>query len=108
MSSTSLWNRIDLIGGNGNDTVFGGLGDDVIDSGLGNDTVSGGGGTDTFIDAGGTDQLIEGFDLDFGLYGNLLVIGTGGGAHRQRRDAGRPVLLVGHGRGHLGLRDAPP
>ena len=72
----AIWNRITLIGGTGNDTVFGGIGDDTIDSGLGNDTVSGGGGTDTFIDAGGTDQLIEGFDLDFGVYGNLLVIGT--------------------------------
>jgi len=50
----------------------------VIDSGLGNDRVSGGAGQDTFIDAGGTDQIVESFASDFGLYGNLLLVGTAG------------------------------
>ena len=70
-----IWDRIDLVGGAGDDVIIGTPDDDFIDSGLGNDRVSGMGGTDTFVDAGGTDEIVESSASDFGLYGNLLVIG---------------------------------
>ena len=85
-SPRGLWNRVELIAGYGNDVVVGTGQDDLIDSGFGNDRVSGLGGTDTFVDAGGTDTIVESAQADFGLYGNLLVIGTaliaGSGANR--------------------------
>ncbi len=71
-----VWNRVDLLGGAGNDRIIGTPSADTIDSGLGDDIVSGGGGEDTFVDAGGYDTIIESFASDFGLYGNLLVIGV--------------------------------
>ena len=50
--------------------------DDVLDSGAGDDTVTGGLGQDQFFDTGGNDTLIESFATgDFGLYGNLFVVG---------------------------------
>ena len=88
------WSRIDLVGGDGDDQIIGTPADDYIDSGLGNDRVSGMGGTDTFVDAGGTDEIIESFPSDFGLYGNLLVIGTLSSGNFVERDR----------RGHLGVR----
>ena len=84
--AAGLWNRVELIAGFGDDVVVGTGQDDLIDSGFGNDRVSGLGGTDTFVDAGGTDTIVESAQADFGLYGNLLVIGTaligGSGANR--------------------------
>ncbi|HEX5857107.1 MAG TPA: hypothetical protein VFY91_03265, partial [Microbacterium sp.] len=65
-----------LIGGTGNDVLIGSRFDDVLDSGAGDDTVTGGLGHDTFVDAGGSDTLVESFASgDFGLYGNLLIVG---------------------------------
>ena len=65
-----------FIGATGDDTLVGSPFADSIDSGLGNDRVTGGLGTDTCLDAGGNDTLVESEDLDIGLFGNHLVMGT--------------------------------
>ena len=73
-----LFDRVNLVGGAGDDRIIGTPDDDTIDSGSGNDWVSGGAGLDTFVDESGIDRLVEGSAADFGLYGNLFVIGTAG------------------------------
>ena len=75
--------EITLSGGDGNDTLVGTITGDRLDGGLGNDRMTGLGGTDIFLDAGGIDFLDEvdptaTGDIDFGIYGNWLVIGTAG------------------------------
>ena len=95
-----------LVGGTGGDTLTGSSFDDILDSGLGDDTVTGGLGQDTFVDAGGTDTLVESFASgDFGLYGNLfvvgLVVGTDFGVGSIAED------LLGHLRDRAAHLDRP-
>ncbi|MFC1533492.1 hypothetical protein ACFL7M_09040, partial [Thermodesulfobacteriota bacterium] len=66
---------VEMIAGDGDDTVTGSPFNDVLDSGAGDDTVTGGEGFDIFIDAGGTDTLIETQDADLSLFGNRFVVG---------------------------------
>ena len=75
------FSEITFSGGADNDTIVGTLTGDRLDGGLGDDRMTGLGGTDIFLDAGGTDFLDEvdptpTGDIDFGVYGNKLVIGT--------------------------------
>ncbi|HTD67143.1 MAG TPA: calcium-binding protein, partial [Candidatus Limnocylindria bacterium] len=70
---------LEIIGGEGHDTLKGSPFNDVIDSGLGNDFVTGGPGFDLFFDnspEGEMDTLVEAFDQDIGLFNDTFVVGT--------------------------------
>ncbi|CCC96833.1 calcium-binding protein [Azospirillum baldaniorum] len=62
-----------LDGGDGNDTLSGGNGNDWLLGGGGNDTLSGGSGNDTLIGGFGDDSLVGGSGAD------LFVFSNGGG-----------------------------
>ena len=62
---------MELLGGQGDDTITGGGGDNVIDGGDGNDTITGGTAGNTLIGGAGDDTLVDGG-------GTNTVIGGGG------------------------------
>ncbi|MBA5637430.1 DUF4347 domain-containing protein [Duganella sp. LX20W] len=64
---------VNLVGGNGNDTLSGNTtnnAEDVLQGGNGNDTLSGYGGTDALYGGNGDDKLSGGAGIDY-LYGDL-------------------------------------
>ncbi|MCO5760319.1 MAG: hypothetical protein NHG36_02240 [Chromatiaceae bacterium] len=81
--------RIDIAGGDGNDTLYGADGGGVLDGGLGDDVMHGGGGYDTYYVDSALDRVIENasagtdsvyastsFALGANLE-NLYLLGTG-------------------------------
>jgi Ca2+-binding RTX toxin-like protein len=72
--TTKAFAAVDLVAGDGNDTVFGTQFADTIDSGSGDDKVSGNAGLDTFSDAGGVDTLSE---VNHGSPNNVFNAVTG-------------------------------
>jgi Ca2+-binding RTX toxin-like protein len=72
--TTKAFAAVNLVAGDGHDTVFGTQFADTIDSGAGDDKVSGNAGIDTFIDAGGVDTLSE---VNHGSPNNVFNAVTG-------------------------------
>ncbi|KAA1052521.1 calcium-binding protein [Azospirillum argentinense] len=71
-----------LRGDNGNDWLDGGDGDDTLSGGNGNDWLCGGGGNDTLSGGSGNDTLVGGFGDDSlvgGSGADLFVFSNGGG-----------------------------
>jgi Ca2+-binding RTX toxin-like protein len=60
LSAASLVSSIDLVGGEGNDTLIGGQGDDNLNGGGGRDVLVGGPGSDTLDGGTGADKLTGG------------------------------------------------
>ena len=59
----------ELLGGDGNDTLFGGAGNDTLSGGAGNDFISGGAGNDTLVGGSGNDFLDGDQGADIGILG---------------------------------------
>ena len=74
--TNSPFAQISFSGEDGDDVIVGTAQNDLVDGGPGNDQLTGGAGTDIFQDAGGYNTLVEVFDSDFGLFGNLLIVGA--------------------------------
>jgi Ca2+-binding RTX toxin-like protein len=72
LDGTASTDVIDVVAGDGNDTLIGGSAADTFQGGLGNDSVDGGLGADTLVDGLGADTLLGG-------QGNDLLISENAG-----------------------------
>ncbi len=84
---------INVLGGDGNDSMIGGAGADLLNGQDGNDTISGGDGNDALLGRDGADSLVggEGRDNLAGGDGNDRLQGDAG-SDRLDGDAGDDVL----------------
>ncbi len=123
--ATSVQHGVQLLGGDGNDSLFGGSGDDTADGGAGrddlrggagndllrggddNDTLSGGNGDDTLGGGAGHDRLNggngndamsggDGNDSIYGGNGDDTLLG-GDGNDLLRGEVGKDLVLGGEG-----------
>ncbi|MEM6408783.1 MAG: calcium-binding protein, partial [Pseudomonadota bacterium] len=80
VDATSDTSGIEIVAGNGNDTVDGGSGEDTIDGGAGDDVIDGWGGNDVLTGGAGNDYLFgdTGDDTLSGGTGNDTLLGTWG------------------------------
>ena len=97
----SIFDRIDLTGGEGDDVIHGGNSFNVIDAGGGNDTVfggdggdwlTGGDGRDVIRGEGGPDRIFDGHNIDddadalFGGAGSDTIHASGGNDYLEGND----------------------
>lgn len=90
--------RDDLRGGAGNDLLRGGADNDTLSGGIGDDTLGGGAGNDRLNGDNGNDALSggEGNDSIYGGNGNDTLLG-GAGNDLLRGDVGKDIVLGGDG-----------
>lgn len=88
----------DLRGGAGNDLLRGGEGNDTLSGGIGDDTLGGGAGNDRLNGDNGHDALSggDGNDSIYGGSGNDTLLGDAGN-DLLRGDAGKDIALGGDG-----------
>jgi Ca2+-binding RTX toxin-like protein len=89
-----------VIGGNGNDSIYGNSLDNILSGGAGNDSLSGGTGNDFLYGGTGNDDLNGGTGNDnlYGGDGNDLLFGDSGNDDLNGGD-GDDILSVGVGNG---------
>lgn len=90
--------RDDLRGGAGNDLLRGGTDNDTLSGGIGDDTLGGGAGNDRLNGDNGNDAMSggEGNDTIYGGNGNDTLLG-GDGNDLLRGDVGKDIALGGDG-----------
>lgn len=100
-SQYSRLSRVEMFGGDGNDTIIGSVFDETISGGLGNDALKGGGGTDRLVETGDVSFVLTNSRLS-GLGTDTLAgfeqASLTGGDHANKLDAATfigSVTLVG-------------
>jgi Ca2+-binding RTX toxin-like protein len=101
------WDKWNMNGQGGNDSLVGGTKDDTLRGELGNDTLNGGAGNDFLLGGAGNDSLVggSGHDTLWGETGNDILVGGdgndylhgGGGNDNLNGGAGRDTLRGGLG-----------
>jgi hypothetical protein len=85
-----------LFGGNGNDTLNGGAGNNILDGGNGNDTLNGGAGNDILDGGNGNDTVVGGKGADMASLGagnDTFVWNDGDGSDVVEGQAGFDTLV---------------